>query len=389
MGLDAGPSTTGRGGGVTVALTALVALAVAIGIGRFAFTPILPMMQEDAGVSIAAGGWLAAANYVGYLAGAASIVWIRIPPAVAIRTGLVTIGVATVAMGSARSFPLWLVLRAVAGVASAWVLVNVSAWALARLAPLRRPVLNGTVFAGVGSGIALTGVICVVLMQAGTSSARAWVVIGAVALGLAAGVWSAFGDDGRSGGGATAGVAADRRAWLPGWTRLVVCYGAFGFGYIVPATFLPVMAKQHIPDPVVFGWSWPVFGAAAAISAVAVNAVPRATNRRLWIASHLVMAAGIALPVVWPGLGAIMLAALAVGGTFMVTTMVGLQAGRHAGGPHATQLMAAMTAAFGLGQILGPVAVSLVAGRGDGFSGALLLAAAVLLLGAYGLRRAA
>ena len=52
-----------------VALTGLAALGIAMGIGRFAFTPILPMMQQDAAVSVAAGGWLASANYVGYLLG--------------------------------------------------------------------------------------------------------------------------------------------------------------------------------------------------------------------------------------------------------------------------------------------------------------------------------
>src|SRR5262245_31091079 len=82
----------------TVAVTGLIALAVAIGIGRFAFTPILPMMQDDAGVSVVDGGWLAAANYVGYLVGALSIVWLRIPAAVAIRAGLLTIAAATVGM---------------------------------------------------------------------------------------------------------------------------------------------------------------------------------------------------------------------------------------------------------------------------------------------------
>jgi hypothetical protein len=50
--------------------TGLIGLAVAMGIGRFAFTPLLPLMQQDAGVSLLQGSWLATANYVGYLVGA-------------------------------------------------------------------------------------------------------------------------------------------------------------------------------------------------------------------------------------------------------------------------------------------------------------------------------
>ena len=369
-----------------VALTGLAALAVAIGIGRFAFTPILPMMQEDAGVSVTAGGWLAAANYVGYLLGALSIVWLRIPAATAIRVGLLTIGVVTIGMGLVAGFVFWAALRAIAGVASAWVLINASAWCLERLAPLRSPLLNGTVFAGVGVGIALTGAVCLGLMSVHASAAGAWIVIGAIALLLAGGIWGAFGAGDRQ---PSRDVDAHRRprAWGRGWTRLVLCYGAFGFGYIIPATFLPLMAKQVIRNPAVFGWSWPVFGAAAAVSAVGLGLLLRTTNRRAWIGGHLLMACGIALPAIRPGFLAIMLAALAVGGTFMVITMVGLQEAREAGGAHATRLMAAITAAFGLGQILGPLLVSALAGHGRGFSPALLIAASVLAVSAYALSR--
>lgn len=368
-----------------VAVTGLVALAVAIGIGRFAFTPILPMMQEDAGVSVAAGGWLAAANYVGYLVGAISMMWLPIRAAAAIRAGLLTIVAVSLGMGLGGGFAVWVVLRGVAGVASAWVLINASAWCLERLAPSRSRLLDGTVFAGVGVGIALAGSLCLALMAAHASSATAWRAIGLLALVLSAAVWPVFrAADPRAARGAR---GAEAPAWERRWTRLVLCYGAFGFGYIIPATFLPVMAKHVIPDPAVFGWSWPVFGAAAAISALALAVLPGATNRRAWIAGHLVMAAGIVLPVIWAGIGAILLAALAVGGTFMIVTMVGLQEARAAGGPHATRLMAAITAAFGLGQILGPLLVSGLAGVGRGLSLALLTAAAALAVSAYALAR--
>ena len=154
-----------------VAAAGLVALAVAMGVGRFAFTPILPMMQADAGVSVAAGGWLASANYAGYLVGALSAIGLRMAAATAIRGGLVAIGLATLGMGLKDGFVIWLVLRALAGVASAWVLISVSAWCLQRLASLRAPALGGTVFAGVGTGIAAAGALCLALMHAAASSA--------------------------------------------------------------------------------------------------------------------------------------------------------------------------------------------------------------------------
>jgi MFS family permease len=374
-----------RRSALTIALSGLVALAVAIGIGRFAFTPILPMMQEDAGVSIATGGWLASANYLGYLAGALSVIWWRIAATIGIRVGLATIGLATLAMGLDHHLVVWLALRALAGVASAWVLIYVSAWALEHLAALNRPALGNTVYAGVGTGIALAGGLCLALMHIGAGSARAWIVLGVLSIVLSVAIWSVF--PGSPGSPVSAERLADRgMGWDRESLRLVLCYGAFGFGYIIPATFLPVMAKEVIRDPTVFGWSWPLFGAAAMGSTLA-TAMLRSlvTTRRLWIASHLVMALGVVLPVVWSGIVPIMLAALLVGGTFMVITMVGMQEARSVGGARATGLMAALTSAFALGQIAGPISVSLVVGAGGNVSAALVIAGAVLVASAYAL----
>src|SRR5436190_21880440 len=101
-----------------IALTALAALALAIGVGRFAFTPLLPMMQADAGLTLGQGAWLASANYAGYLLGALSAS--HITPAIGIRGGLAAIGLTTLAMGLVDGMWPWVVLRFAAGLASGW-----------------------------------------------------------------------------------------------------------------------------------------------------------------------------------------------------------------------------------------------------------------------------
>ena len=122
--------------GLGLACAGLAALAVAMGIGRFAFTPLLPMMQQDAGLSVAAGGWLASANYAGYLVGALWAGAMRVNATNAIRAALATIGVATLAMALDAGFAAWALLRFIAGVGSAWVMIQTSALVLERLAPL-------------------------------------------------------------------------------------------------------------------------------------------------------------------------------------------------------------------------------------------------------------
>lgn len=167
-----------------VALAGLAALAVAMGVGRFAFTPILPMMQEDFGISVAQGGWLASANYAGYLIGALTAIRLRIAPATAIRSGLIIIGVSTLAMGLELRFPGWIALRTIAGIASAWVLVFVSTWALEQLSLAGRMSLSGVVYAGVGAGIAAAGGACLALMSVSAGSGQAWISLGVASLAL-------------------------------------------------------------------------------------------------------------------------------------------------------------------------------------------------------------
>jgi MFS family permease len=171
----------------TSAWAGLAALAVAIGIGRFAFTPILPMMQDDFGLTVAQAGWLASANYAGYLAGAVSAIGVRVRASVAIRAGLLVIGLSTLAMGLEQPFPSWLALRFVAGIASAWVLVFASAWALERLAG--QPGLSGVVYAGVGTGIVIAGGVCLAAMGRDAGSAGAWLALGGISLGVTALIW--------------------------------------------------------------------------------------------------------------------------------------------------------------------------------------------------------
>jgi MFS family permease len=300
------------------------------------------------------------------------------------------IGLATLAMGFTGGFMAWAMLRTLAGIASAWVLIAVSVRCLELLAPLRRPMLNGVVFAGVGTGITFAGLLCIVLMHYGAGSAWAWISSGMLALLASVIAVPVLGRGGDTRPADSDPAPADARRWNREFTRLVLCYGATGFGYIIPATFLPVMAKQAIADPALFGWSWPVFGAAALASTLAAAARPAALgNRSLWVASHFIMALGVVLPVAVSGLAGILLSALLVGSTFVVITMAGMQEARQVAGAHAQRLMAAMTAAFALAQVAGPLFASVLLGADGSFSTALLFAGALLAASGAALARSA
>jgi MFS family permease len=326
-------------------------------------------------------GQLATANYVGYLVGASIYISSPPAPARAIRWGLVSISLFTLGMGLTHELRLWLALRFLAGAASAFVLVGVSAWAIPVLTQLHQATRSGQVFAGVGVGISFAGLVGLVAGVTALGSQTTWISLGLIAALLALALWRQLASDGAH----ATPVAGSRRAPL---TRqagtAALCYGAFGYGYIIPATFLPALAREVIKDPAVFGWVWPVFGVAAAFSTVfAVRLLPALSPRRLWAYGQWVLALGVVAPVFSINLTTLLFAALCVGGTFMVITMAGIQEARRLGGARSARVVALYTAAFALGQIAGPLTVSLFNGELllPSLLAALALAASSLTLG--------
>jgi MFS family permease len=343
---------------VAVCVAAVAALAVAMGIGRFAFTPLFPLMVRDGLLDSHAGAMLASANYLGYLAGALASSRMRVKPAPLLAFGLLGTVLITAAVGWTASLSWWSVLRFLAGVMSAWVLVATSAWGLGWLAAIGRPDLAGVQFSGVGIGIAAAGLFCLLLGTA-LPSPQMW--IGLAALGALAIVPPLVLSRSMPAPAFAAGARASAPQATPAAPRstfgLVVCYTLFGFGYILPATYLPALARQLVDDPSVFGLAWPVFGAAAALSTVIVSWRLAGANRlAVWAAAHVVMAIGVLLPAVWTSLASVTLAALLVGGTFMVITMTGMQEARARAEGQATRVLGRMTAGFALGQLAGPLA---------------------------------
>src|SRR5262249_19791860 len=158
-----------------------------------------------------------------------------------------------------------------------------------------------------------------------------------------------------------------------------ICYAAFGYGYIIPATFLPALARGYIDNPAMFGLIWPVFGAAAALSTLASAWLGRdLAPRQLWMRATWVLAAGVLAPAFSVNVPPLLISAVCVGGTFVVVTMAGLkEALRLSGGAPASLAVGVMTAAFGAGQIAGPLTVSLL----SRFDHAFTLASAIAALG--------
>ena len=361
-----------------VAFAGSLCLILAMGVGRFAYTPVLPVMLADRLLDMRAAGAIASVHFIGYAMGAFAAVHVMARPRLMLLGSLSMIAVSTVAMGVTENHSVWFLSRWLAGACSAFVLVIVSTYHIRNLPGPAHAGLHGWVFAGVGAGIMLVGIAVLFMMAMAATSSAIWLCFGGLALAATAYV-SAQQIDFSQPSTDAARHEENRRTPLS-WA-IVLPYAAMGFGYIVPATYLPVMAREILPSPLVFGLGWPVFGAAAALSTILVGRLQaRYSNRNIWLACQSAMALGLLAPAASQSIPAIIVAALCVGGTFMVITMVGMkEAHRIAGPAEAQRHVAAMTFAFAVGQIAGPFVAGTAFEAFGGFSYP-LIAAAVLLV---------
>ena len=386
-----------------VALAGLVALAVAIGIGRFAFTPILPMMLHDGVIDLAVASWLASANYLGYLLGALLCtlqpwLWARVRwlPLLAhsslVRAGLLATGVLTLAMAW-QFAPAWPVLRFLAGMASSVVFVYTSGWCLSQLARLGTPAMGGVIYAGPGMGIAVSGLLASAMVAWHWTAAAAWLVFGLLAIVLTATVWRIL----RGGNqhlarldkpvAAAPSSASQSHHGHPEMAVFTFAYGLAGFGYIITATFLPVIARAALPGSAWLDLFWPIFGVGVTIGALLATRLPHGGDLRVRVGvCYLVQALGVASSLWSPTLAGFAIGSLLLGLPYTALTFFAMQEVRRLRPATAASFIGLLTAAYGLGQIAGPLLVALLirhaADAGEGFALSLKIAAGALLLGA-------
>ncbi len=370
----------------------MLSLAVAMGIGRFAFTPLLPMMLHDGVVDLPGASWLATANYIGYWLGAMACAlqpwawsrWPALKPIVhttAMRLGLSATVLLTA--GMALHWPaLWPLWRFLAGVVSAVVFVYTSGWCLARLSALGAPRLAGVIYVGPGLGIAVSGLAATAMVAGGLTAAQGWMASAVLALVLTAWLWPQL--QGRV--AAVTPASAPSGAGGSAMAVLALAYGMAGFGYIVTATFLPVIARQTLPGSVWLDLFWPLFGVGVGIGALLTIRLPvRWDRRHLLMGCYALQAAGIMLGVWWPSLPGFALGSLLIGLPFTAITLFAMQEVRRLRPEGASGFIGLLTAVYGLGQIAGPPWVALLLAHSQnaaqGFAWSLQTAAASLLVG--------
>lgn len=389
-------------------LAASLVLAVGMGFGRFAFTGMYPLMVRDGMLSVATGSLAASANYAGYLLGALLIS--RLRHAAAARLCQAALG-GTVLCLLAVAFPVnpwcFIAVRFLAGIFSAFAMIAASVWLLqvvghAEGAPM--------LYAGVGLGILISAELIALGNLFSLRSTSLWLALAVASAAIAGCAWpqlnrrfavpvpAAEGASAYAGEppaeaasdvarkatnqapAALASAATDNQDASLGPWSLVVIYGLAGFGYIVTATYLPLFVRHAVGqiDPVHI---WAVFGLGAMPACFFWHALHvRVGTRRAMILCLAAQACGVVLPALSHTPVSFLSSAILVGGTFVGTVTIAMHAAKRVADSVRFNILALLTAAYGLGQIIGPLVSGALFARTQSFDLPLLVAGAALLL---------
>lgn len=355
----------------------IAALIIVHGIGRFAYTPILPLMRED-GLTLEQGGWLAAANYVGYLLGALFTVFSHGDRIKRLRIGLLVSIATTLAMGLVHALDVWLLLRFVSGLSNGVVFVYAANLVLQRLILDGRAALGGLLYSGVGAGIVISGLLVLQVDLAGWGWQAAWLGLAAICLLLLRPAWQL-----QAPTAAAASESHPPAVRSPAYLLVVAGYGCAGLGYIVSMTFLPAIIRATPGMGGFAAWSWVILGLAVIPSSLFWSwAAQRWGEVPALLAAYGLQAIGVMAPLWWPDRFGASTSALLLGGTFLGIVVMAMMLARKHDPQGGSRTVGVMTSAYGLAQIVGPLITAALAARLNAIGLALQIATVVLLIGA-------
>lgn len=361
----------------------ICALIVGVGAARFAFTSLLPSMLEDS-LSLTFSGVLASVNYVGYLAGSIFSVFIRRAQTKVLffRIGLGLCVLTTAVLGATTHEFVWLVSRIVAGFGAAMALVVGSVIVMTKLNMADKTRAMGIHFSGIGFSIVVTDVIARLVFNTGGDWQHAWWAITLVAAVLALysiKILTLPPSDTAQ----TQPLAFDRTVFSGFVLVLIFAYFTEGLGMVVQGTFLPDIINSIEGLEGYGGYAWTLVGLAGIPSCIVwMRAAARFGSVNIILLTMTLQVVGLLIPVFTANLWLNLFSGLLFGGTFIALVALFMTLGGRLAGDHPVVIMGAITSAYGIGQVAGPLySVALTNALGS-YAAALLVTAAAVSLGA-------
>ncbi|WP_299181585.1 YbfB/YjiJ family MFS transporter [uncultured Neptuniibacter sp.] len=367
-----------------VLIAGIFSLILMLGVARFAYTPLLPLMQVQAGVSDSLGGWLATFNYMGYMSGAliaATITDLNLKDKL-YRIGLFVAVITTAGMAVTDNIFIWSLMRFFAGLSSAAGLLIGSGLILNWLMRNNFRSELGIHFSGVGLGIAFCAV--VVEWMAGSYDWRElWWLFTLLGALLAIPAWCWLPRPKQAGSSPADSKMQDNPPSKRFMYLMLAAYFCAGWGYVISATFI-VTIVERLPSLEGYGSiMFLILGLSAAPACINWDLIARKTGvLTALLIAYLAQIIGIIIPALSDSVWAVTFSAMLFGGTFIgIVSLVLTMAGRFYPTKPA-KLMGKMTLTYGIAQIIAPAVTGNLAERFGNFDLGLWIAAAMVLFGA-------
>jgi len=370
---------------IRVLIAGICCMLVTIGVARFAYTPLLPVMQAETWLDDAAGGWLATINYAGYMAGAllaASISSLVVKDQL-YRLYLVLAVLTTVAMAWTENVYLWALLRFISGVSSSGGMLLAAGLVLNWLLRHNFRAELGIHFAGAGAGIILAGLMVEGMLQLALNWQLQWIWFALVALLLSIPAWRWMPRPDPRPQTVSGAALADNPPAPLFMKVLMLAYFCAGYGYVISATFIVDIVEQQPALAGMGAWTFVVVGMASMPAVIVWDRIARRLGYlRALMLAYGVQVLGIVLPVLTDSLAGALLSAVLYGGTFIGCVSLVLTLSGRFYPTRPAKMMGKMTLSYGVAQIVAPALTGILAQQAGNYDLGLGLAAGFVALGA-------
>jgi predicted MFS family arabinose efflux permease len=366
-----------------VYIAGICSLLVTVGVARFSYSLLLPIMQEGAGLSESGGGWLATTNYMGYMVGvllAASLHNLNHKYNLH-RAYLILSVITSAAMVVTTDMITWAMLRFIAGICASGGMIIASGLILKWLVNNKHRAELGIHFSGAGLSIITTSLLVEAMLSMSANWQQQWIALAIMAVIFAIPAWLWMPHPATK---AQVGVTAQDNP--PGKTfklLMMLAYFCAGYGYVVSSTFIVDIVEGVEGLQGQGGFAFILVGIAATPAAIIWDRIARNIGYlKALFAAYVLQAIGIILPAINDTLPIILISTLLFGGTFIACVSLVLTMAGNFFPSNPAKFMGTMTLAFGAAQIIAPVCTGYLAEAFGNYNLGLYLSTVIMIIGA-------
>ena len=361
-------------------LTGIAALTIAVGIGRFSYTPILPYMISELNLTTTEAGLIASSNYLGYLLGSLIPIFPQFPKnirSIFIYSIFISI-ISLFAMGLTNTFEVFILIRFIHGIFSAFVLILGTSLIVSHVQKKGKIFLGTAHFSGVGLGMALSAIVVSYLGFLNFKWDELWFSIGILAIILSFQIIKFTPIQKAE---VKYNLKSKHKTSL-GFSLITISYGLYGFGYVAFGTFISTMSRLTPGLEKTEPYVWFVVGVTGIPSVFFWNWFGSKIGNDIGLfLANLILGLGVLFSVLINNEFGIFISCILFGLSFVpITSMCLLEGQKRFSGSFIVST-AILTFSFSIGQMIGPYLSGLLTDYYNSFFFSMIISGVVLVFG--------